>query len=70
MDDWISHHFIAFWIAFVGGGTVIGALFLSESYGLPGALAAGAIGGAGSALIISANRYIGSSHHEDEEPRS
>lgn len=69
MDDWISRNFVAFWVVLIAVGTIVGAIFLSSAFGLSLALAAGAIGGAGTALIISANRYIGSTHHEDEGPR-
>jgi len=69
MDDWISHHFVAFWIVPMMVSTIIGTIFLSAPFGPFGGMAAGAIGGAGSALIVSANRYIGSTHHEDEGPR-
>ena len=66
MDDWISRPFVAFWIVLTVIGTLIGSVFLSGTFGPLGGLAAGAIAGAGSALIISANRYIGSTHHEDD----
>ena len=70
MDDWISHYFWAFWAALIVIGAVVGSIFLTAPYGPAGGIAAGAIGGAGAALIISASRYIGSNNHEDQGPRS
>lgn len=65
MNDWIYHHIVLFWGSLILFGMAAGAMFLSEPYGLAGGLAAGALGGAGSAIILSASRYIGSSHTEE-----
>lgn len=68
MDDWITHHFLAFWISLVAFGMIVGVWFLSDAYGMFGGLAAGAIGGGGAALILSINRYIGGSDGERDGP--
>lgn len=68
MNDWIYHHFYKFWVALVLFGMGAGVLFLREAWGLGLALTAGALGGAGSALILSANRYIGGDDSEDDGP--
>jgi hypothetical protein len=69
MNDWITHNFAAFWLVLIGFGMVIGGLFLSDAYGIFGGVVAGAVGGAGCALILSANRYIGGADREDDGPR-
>lgn len=68
MNDWIYHHFYKFWLALILFGMACGFLFLADAYGTAGGLLAGAVGGAGSALILSANRYIGASDREDDGP--
>lgn len=67
-DDWIYQYFGLFWLALIAFGTLIGVYTLTESFGAPLAAVAGAIGGAGSALILSANRYIAAGDSEDDGP--
>lgn len=69
MNDWITHNFWAFWIVLIMFGVAIGYLSLASFYGVGGSLLAGALGGAGTAFILSTNRYIGGSDQEDDGPR-
>jgi hypothetical protein len=47
------------WILSPIVGVIASVWLLSDAYGLLGAVAAGLLGGAGSALILTANRLIG-----------
>jgi hypothetical protein len=66
MNDWIYHYMAAFWVVCVLVGAAAGVFYLAADFGTPAALLAGSIGGAGAALILSVNRYIGGSHEEDD----
>ena len=68
MNDWIYHYFAAFWGACILFGMAVGAFWLAEDHGLGAGLGAGFLLGAGTALILSASRYIGGSHEEDDAP--
>lgn len=68
MDDWIYHYMGLFWLVLVLVGTAAGVWSLSDTFGVGGAAFAGAIGGAGAALILSANRYIAAGDSEDDGP--
>ncbi|MFT4621764.1 MAG: hypothetical protein ACI8PZ_000416 [Myxococcota bacterium] len=48
------------WMGFILAGPVIGVAFLQDAYGFVLALAAGLVGGAGSAMIVTVNRILDS----------
>jgi hypothetical protein len=66
VNDWIYHYMAAFWVVCVLVGAIAGAVILAEDFGLLGGGFAGAIGGAGAALILSVSRYIGAGHEEED----
>ena len=51
--------FVAVWVFFVALGLVLAFLYLPPEWGLGQKLAVGLLGGAFSALILTANRLLG-----------
>lgn len=68
MNDWIYHYMGLFWLTLIAAGTAAGVFMLRDDFGIPLSALAGAIGGAGAALILSANRYIAADDSEDDGP--
>ena len=65
MNDWILHKFAWVWIGCIAFGIIACVYSLSEAWGHGPAALAGAIGGAGTAFILSVSRYIRAGDTED-----
>lgn len=61
LSELLGRHrgWVAAWVGLVVAGGVLGVWLLPEEWMLLRRLAAGAVGGAGVALIVSATRLIG-----------
>ena len=65
MNDWILHHIGALWIGCILFGILAGLWTMSDAWGPVAAAIGGAMGGAGTAFILSVSRYIRADDRED-----
>jgi hypothetical protein len=65
VNDWILNQFAWVWLGCIAFGVVAGMYSLGDAWGHAPAALAGAVGGAGTAFILSVSRYIRAGDRED-----